>query len=274
MESNDALVNKLGWRRESCESKAKCSLGINDSLLGEEELKQLPPFAPQAITHSLKTPQGFQVNPPVQRPKHRAAPPMTQRQPTQRQQEMENREGPLPVDDHRVWRGFISVPATFLVTTPAVEEKKTDKQQQRCKIRSQFRKWVFCLARAWIQIHHLLFPFIAWGGGGWLAGWPSPNRAPLCRNGEQHVAVFALLLNRELLGGGCTKKQEDHFHSFAFCLPLIVKLLYLERMQDATFNQCFCGALINYRLKSLHQSFTMCQCLHFEAATTLPLWVL
>lgn len=35
----------------------------------------------------------------------------------------------------------------------------------------------------------------------------------------------------------------------SFCLPLIVKLLCLERMQDATFNQDFCGAIINYQLK-------------------------
>ena len=48
------------------------------------------------------------------------------------------------------------------------------------------------------------------------------------------------------------------FHSFSFCLPLIAKLLFLREMQGATLNQYFCGAFINYGLKSTNLSSSTC----------------
>ena len=44
------------------------------------------------------------------------------------------------------------------------------------------------------------------------------------------------------------------YNSFCFCLPLIAKLLFLREMQGGTLNQYFCGAFVNYALKSTNLS--------------------
>lgn len=54
--------------------------------------------------------------------------------------------------------------------------------------------------------------------------------------------------------GASQEAGESLFHSFGFCLPLIAKLLFLREMQGATLNQYFCGAFINYGLKSTNLS--------------------
>lgn len=68
------------------------------------------------------------------------------------------------------------------------------------------------------------------------------------------------------------------FHSFSFCLPLIAKLLFLREMQGATLNQYFCGAFINYGLKSTNLSYSTCFShllpkLIASAACLLLLWL-
>lgn len=51
------------------------------------------------------------------------------------------------------------------------------------------------------------------------------------------VFVFAVNWGGKAGGWGIA------FHSFGFCLPPIVKLLFLEKMQDATSNQYFFGGI-------------------------------
>lgn len=76
------------------------------------------------------------------------------------------------------------------------------------------------------------------------------------------VCLCNELRRREAGGLGIT------FHSFSFCLPLIVKLLFLEKMQDATFNQYFFGALINYNHKSMPPPITDFYCPFFKPTFT------
>lgn len=81
----------------------------------------------------------------------------------------------------------------------------------------------------------------------------------------KRVVVFVFAVNwREGKAGGLGIT----FHSFSFCLPLIVKLLFLEKMQDATFNQYFFWAFINYNHKSMHQSITNFYCSFFKPTLT------
>lgn len=79
------------------------------------------------------------------------------------------------------------------------------------------------------------------------------------------VFVFAMNWGEKAGGWGIT------FHSFSFCLPPIVKLLFLEKMQDATSTQYFFGAFINYKHKSMHQSITNVYCRFFKPTLTLLL---
>lgn len=58
--------------------------------------------------------------------------------------------------------------------------------------------------------------------------------------------------------GAGQEAGESLFHSFSFCLPLIAKLLFLREMQGATLNRYFCGAFINYGLKSTNLSSATC----------------
>lgn len=82
---------------------------------------------------------------------------------------------------------------------------------------------------------------------------------------ENMLSVFVFAVNwgeGEAGGLGIT------FHSSGFCLPLIVKLLFLEKMQDATFHQYFFWAFINYNHKSMHQSFRNFYCSFFKPTLT------
>lgn len=74
---------------------------------------------------------------------------------------------------------------------------------------------------------------------------------------KQHVVLFGLVLEGRGVGIGPGGRGVT-FHSFSFCLPLIAKLLFLREMQGATLNQYFCGAFINYGLKSTNLSSSTC----------------